>query len=63
MSVEVWGIQGSDYDGCNGWSHWKCDGLLFSSEDKAWDYIKKNLSRSVYDTYATRYKPVKLNVG
>lgn len=54
----VWGIKGASYDECNGGYTWICEGLLFTSEEKAWAYIRKTWKNSPY----SRYEPVKIDV-
>ena len=54
----IWGIEGSSYDGCNGWNNWRRD-ELFETKEKAIQYIKDNLSYSSY----TRYSPVEIKIN
>ena len=54
----VWGINGSSYDGCNGWHSWKRD-EVFDSKEKAFQYIRENLG---YDSYI-RYGVIEIKVG
>jgi hypothetical protein len=52
----VFGIQGASYDGCNGWSTWQCDGLIFETRDKAQEYINKR-----WGTFG-RYEPIEIEI-
>ncbi|HEY5588252.1 MAG TPA: hypothetical protein VIK86_04760 [Candidatus Paceibacterota bacterium] len=57
MEESIWGIKGYSYSGCEGWSEWICEGLIFSSNTKAWDHIENKLK----NTYS-RYEPYEISV-
>lgn len=54
----VWGILGYSYDGCNGWSEWVCEDLIFTSSESALEYIKDRWGNFQY----ARYKPYKISL-
>lgn len=42
--AEIYGIEGTSYDGCNGWTYWQLD-KFFSTVERAQKYI--DVSHSV----------------
>lgn len=54
--IEMYGIEGSSYDGCNGWSIWQVN-KVFPTVKKAQDYIDKNLK----DKY-NRYRVIRIEI-
>ena len=50
FSLIIYSIEGSSYDGCNGWQSWST-GELFESKEVAEKHAKERTRKSSYDRY------------
>lgn len=45
--MKIYAVEGSSYDGCNGWSNWIMEGTITTDYDKAVEMAKSKKSTFV----------------
>jgi hypothetical protein len=60
MQVQLYAVEGSSYDGCNGSSSWIMKGSITNNKDKAYKYAKEYESTYV-STEVVKYKKININ--
>ncbi len=47
MKMKLYAVEGSSYNGCEGWSSWICDNSITTDFNEAQKYIKEHSSKYI----------------
>lgn len=60
MKVKLYGVEGSSYDGCNGWDSWLMEASITLDKEEAYKYAREHSSDFVRTTVID-YKEIELD--